>query len=60
MTFSSQPIRKFVFLLIPHKVITETLDGIPVKFEWKWFTVVKKVINTNKQTVYFSLDCYEN
>lgn len=49
-----------VFLWFPRKVITETLDSIPIKFNWKWLEVVEKVKNSAGHTVWFALDCYHD
>lgn len=49
-----------IFAWFPRKVITETLDSIPIKFEYRWLEVVEKVKNSAGHTVYFALDCFHD
>lgn len=52
---------KIFFSFLPRKVITEVFDSIPVKFEWKFFSKIKKVsynhIDTKHLKSYYSTNC---
>lgn len=52
---------KIIFSFLPRKVISVVYDSIPVKFEWNFFSKIKKVSYNYSDTKglksYYSNNC---